>query len=146
MYDFTHSVYISHINNYVIFSSQMLVSLRSFVVKQLLSRIYALPSVKFSGLKLWLCKKIDKYEVWTWCCHGLQGYRYQQVKPPHSGSIGPPCHGPWGLNASAMFSHKTKVFSKERNQNVPNLPTTVFPFFRIFPISWLSQLRKKSQN
>ena len=64
MYDFTHSVYISHINNYVIFSSQMLVSLRSFVVKQLLSRIYALPSVKFSGLKLWLCKKSDKYEVW----------------------------------------------------------------------------------
>ena len=42
----------------------MLVSLRSFVVKQLLSRIYALPSVKFSGLKLWLCKKSDKYEVW----------------------------------------------------------------------------------
>ena len=41
----------------------MLVSLRSFVVKQLLSRIYALPSVKFSGLKLWLCKNSDKYEV-----------------------------------------------------------------------------------
>ena len=39
-------------------------SLRCFVVRQLLSRIYALSSVKFSGLKLWLCKKSDKYEVW----------------------------------------------------------------------------------
>ena len=28
-----------------------------------MSRIYALPSVKFSGLKLWLFKKSDKYEV-----------------------------------------------------------------------------------
>ena len=39
------------------------VSLRCFVVRQLLSCIYALSSVKFSGLKLWLCKKSDKYEV-----------------------------------------------------------------------------------
>ena len=38
-------------------------SLRCFVVRQLLSCIYALSSVKFSGLKLWLCKKSDKYEV-----------------------------------------------------------------------------------
>ena len=29
------------------------------------------------------------------------------------------------VNASAMFSYKTKVFGKEKNQNVPNLPTTV---------------------
>ena len=39
------------------------VSLRCFVATQLLLRIYALSSVKFSGLKLWLCKKCDKYEV-----------------------------------------------------------------------------------
>ena len=39
------------------------VSLRCFVARQLLLRIYALSSVKFSGLKLWLCKKCDKYEV-----------------------------------------------------------------------------------
>ena len=42
------------------------VSLRCFVARQLLLRIYALSSVKFSGLKLWLCKKCDKYEVWWW--------------------------------------------------------------------------------
>jgi len=30
-----------------------------------LSRIYALLSVKFSGLKMCGCKKSDKYEVWT---------------------------------------------------------------------------------
>ena len=40
------------------------VSLRCFVATQLLLRIYALSSVKFSGLKLWLCKICDKYEVW----------------------------------------------------------------------------------
>ena len=34
-----------------------------------MSRIYALSSVKFSGLKLWLCKKSDKYEV----CQGEGG-------------------------------------------------------------------------
>ena len=34
------------------------VSLRCFVARQLLLRIYALSSVKFSGLKLWLCKKV----------------------------------------------------------------------------------------
>ena len=39
------------------------VSLRCFVVRQLLSHIYALSSVKFSDLKLWLCKISDKYEV-----------------------------------------------------------------------------------
>ena len=44
------------------------VSLRCFVVKQLLLRIYALSSVKFPGLKLRLCKKNDKYEVWTESC------------------------------------------------------------------------------
>ena len=32
-------------------------------MKQFLSRIYALLSVKFSGLKSRLCKKSDKYEV-----------------------------------------------------------------------------------
>ena len=41
------------------------VSLRCFVATQLLLRIYALSSVKLSGLNLWLCKKCDKYEVWT---------------------------------------------------------------------------------
>ena len=39
------------------------VSLRCFVATQLLLRIYALSSVKFSELKLRLCKKCDKYEV-----------------------------------------------------------------------------------
>ena len=39
------------------------VSLRCFVARQLLLQIYALSSVKFSELKLWLCKKCDKYEV-----------------------------------------------------------------------------------
>ena len=33
------------------------VTLRFFVVRELLSRIYALSSVKFPSLKLWLCKK-----------------------------------------------------------------------------------------
>ena len=41
------------------------VSLRCFVARQLLLQIYALSSVKFSELKLWLCKKCDKYEVWV---------------------------------------------------------------------------------
>ena len=40
------------------------VSLRCFVARQLLLQIYALSSVKFLGLKLRLCKKKDKYEVW----------------------------------------------------------------------------------
>ena len=39
------------------------VSLRCLVARQLLSRIYALSSVKFPGLKLRLCKKNDKNEV-----------------------------------------------------------------------------------
>ena len=39
------------------------VTLRCFVARQLLSRIYALLSVKFPGLKLQLCKKNDKYQV-----------------------------------------------------------------------------------
>ena len=39
------------------------VTLRCFVARQLLSRIYALLSVKFPGLKLRLCKKNDKYQV-----------------------------------------------------------------------------------
>ena len=38
-------------------------TLRGFVARHLLSRIYALSSVKFLGLKLRLCKKKDKYEV-----------------------------------------------------------------------------------
>ena len=40
-------------------------SLRCFVARLLLSLIYALSSVKFPGLKLWLCKKFDKYEAMT---------------------------------------------------------------------------------
>ena len=39
------------------------VTLRCFVARQLLSRIYALLSVKFPGLKLRLCKKNDNYQV-----------------------------------------------------------------------------------
>ena len=35
--------------------------LRCFVARKLLSRIYALSSVKFRGLNLRLCKKNDKY-------------------------------------------------------------------------------------
>ena len=38
-------------------------SLRCFVARQLLLQIYALSSVKFPHLKLWLCKRNDKYEV-----------------------------------------------------------------------------------
>ena len=36
---------------------------------QLLSPIHALSSVKFPGLKLWLCKKDDKYEVTLFIKH-----------------------------------------------------------------------------
>ena len=39
-------------------------TLLCFVARHLLSRIYALSSVKFLGPKLRLCKKKDKYEVW----------------------------------------------------------------------------------
>ena len=39
-------------------------SLRCFVARQLLYRIYALSSVKFSGLKLWLRNINDKYQLW----------------------------------------------------------------------------------
>ena len=39
------------------------ITLRCFVARHLLSRIYALSSVKFLGLKLRLCKKRD--EVWV---------------------------------------------------------------------------------
>ena len=38
--------------------------LRYFVARQFLSQIYALLSVKFSGLKICECKKNDKYQVW----------------------------------------------------------------------------------
>ena len=54
------------------------VSLRCFVARQLFSQIYALSSVKFLGLKFQLCKKRDKYEVWTpslrvwWTRNGLK--------------------------------------------------------------------------
>merc|ERR1711934_1281201 len=41
------------------------VTLRCFVARQLLSRIYALLSVKFPGLKMRLCKKDYKYQVWA---------------------------------------------------------------------------------
>ena len=33
-----------------------------------MSQIYALLSVKFSGLKMCECKKNDKYEVWLLAC------------------------------------------------------------------------------
>ena len=32
-------------------------------------QIYELSSVKFSHLKLWLCKENDKYEVWLTVLH-----------------------------------------------------------------------------
>ena len=41
------------------------IDLRCFVARQFLSQIYALLSVKFSGLKMCECKKNDKYEVWV---------------------------------------------------------------------------------
>ena len=34
------------------------------IVCAVLSRTFALSSVKFPGLKLWLCKKDDKYQLW----------------------------------------------------------------------------------
>ena len=40
------------------------IDLRCFVARQFLSQIYALLSVKFSGLNMCECKKSDKYEVW----------------------------------------------------------------------------------
>ena len=39
------------------------IDLRCFVARQFLSQIYALLSVKFSGLKMCECKKNDKYQV-----------------------------------------------------------------------------------
>ena len=41
------------------------INLRCFVARPFLSEIYALLSVKFSGLKMCGCKKNDKYEVCT---------------------------------------------------------------------------------
>ena len=56
-----HTVYnFTFIDNFELLG----VTLRCFVAKQLLLRIYALSSVKFPGLKLRLCKKNDKYQVW----------------------------------------------------------------------------------
>ena len=46
-------------------SSGPCVSLSCFVARLLLSLIYALSSVNFPGLKLRLCIKIDKFEVWA---------------------------------------------------------------------------------
>ena len=42
------------------------INLRCFVARQFLSQIYALLSVKFSGLKMCECKKNDKYQVCQW--------------------------------------------------------------------------------
>ena len=39
-------------------------NLRYFVARQYLKQIYALLSVKFSGLEICECKKNDKYQVW----------------------------------------------------------------------------------
>ena len=63
VYNFTHSVYISHTKKCEFELPD--VSLRCFVVRQLLSPFYALSSVKILGLKLWLCKNSDKYDVCT---------------------------------------------------------------------------------
>ena len=41
------------------------IDLHCFVARQFLSRIYALLSVKFPGLKMCECKKNDKYQVCT---------------------------------------------------------------------------------
>ena len=49
-----------------------------------MSHIYALSSVKFSGVKLWLCKKSDKYEV----CRGVKihpknSYKIESLQDGH---------------------------------------------------------------
>ena len=53
-------------------------------MRQLLSPIYALSSVKILGLKLWLCKKSDKYEVWSWggWQEGLESLQELPIFPP----------------------------------------------------------------
>ena len=67
VYTFTHSVYfytpcitLHTVYNFTFNDNFELlgVTLRCFVARQLLSRIYALLSVKFPGLKLRLCKKM----------------------------------------------------------------------------------------
>ena len=88
-YNFTHSaVYI-----YIYFTQNLIcefelpdVSLRCFVVRQLLTCIYALSSVKFSVLKLWLCKKSDKYEVWNDDKNDNKNDRNDDVSPKENGS------------------------------------------------------------
>ena len=42
------------------------INLRCFVARPFLSEIYALLSVKFSGLKMCECKQDDKYQVCLW--------------------------------------------------------------------------------
>ena len=63
---FVHSVYISHINKWIWAPGSYFTL---FCSEAILSRIFVLSSVKFSGLKVWLCKNSDKYEVlldnWT---------------------------------------------------------------------------------
>ena len=58
------------------------VTLRCFVARQLLSRIYAILSVKFPGLKLRLCKKDDKYQVWQDRCPASSGSKWANVVLP----------------------------------------------------------------
>ena len=88
MYNFTQSVqfytqcmYFTH--NLICEFELPDASLRCFVVRQLLLCIYALSSVKFSGLKLWLCKKSDKYEV----CIMFSFLRNQKSKHTHLEAI-----------------------------------------------------------
>ena len=60
--------------------------LRCFVVRQFLSQIYALLSVKYSGLKICWCKKRDKYQVWV-----DRGFDHKKVITVNFRER-PPCH------------------------------------------------------
>ena len=76
------------------------VSLRCFVARQLLLRIYALSSVKFSGLKLWLCKKCDKYEV----CLSVSPAESEKLSPSKLPPVNPVKVHPWRTpTTSASF-------------------------------------------
>ena len=59
------------------------VSLHCIVTRQLLSRIYTHSSVKFPCLKLGLCKKDDKYQVWSvvFACFSVSAGNTEQKGP-----------------------------------------------------------------
>ena len=57
----------------------------SFTYRKLLSCIYALSSVKFAGVKLWLCKKSDKYEVWPY--GGFNKGQTYEIRSAHCSNI-----------------------------------------------------------